>query len=771
MLRFRLGVVFALLVLAASVAAAPDARAARATQPVPSLAPRDTAAQWTGLVHGHDLRPLSTTAGCRPLHAVFYAATDWLRLATKLAAQASPCAQYSVSIPPLVADKTRPRPDQAWRIRALGPSFHALAEIHLTAWQKWVNAGNGSWYQAGVEARRRMAAAGYDVGAGDTWALNELSSAVRRGDGTWRTDVRELVRGLFDAGGEQPPAPGVVFVVGVGQRVTSVATYKARLQEWLQDSAFWVDMNAYVGDWAQEVYGDVRSYAAPGSSVSQRRDALTDYLDHSDLLARAGGAVSGTASAFFSRTASPLGSAAWQWDGSFGWTLVDAPLMQQFVSTQVYAMRSHDASLGRPDDRWGFAWAPRNPGSVPKNEFASAAGAVLDRLAAAIRDSGGDSPSDPGVLACGPPGKNLWCGGDLAGAALTPSWATFRTWSPTTLTFVTPPPTVVAGAVSTPITIQPQVAGVAARPQAPLAMTITTSSPTGTLATNAAGPFTPSVTVQLVPGAFSTRAGLLRGHDLGNGHAHRERARRRGRDAGADRLGRCCRLAADRARLRDADPRGDRVVQRGGHRRVRKPDSLAVRRLDARAGHAWRTCSDERAVDDVHGVRSDREGAGDRDRHDPDRPPHRNRARRRHAAAGRPGRGDSLRRPAQDAQRLRDRGRRARAPRAQRRRDCVPLPERQALRPRRRAHRRGADDVHPARLVGDVQGGGQEGDRDRAPLEREDAAEPLRPRATEVAPRIRVLRLRGLGAASTPEPRPAANASIMEGLTGAVGLA
>ena len=502
--RFRLGVVFALLALAASIAAAPDARAAPAAQPAPSLAPRETAAQWARLVHGHDLRPLTTTAGCRPLHAVFYAATDWLRLATKLAAQASPCAQYSVSIPPLVADKTKPRPDQAWRVRALGPSFHALAEIHLTAWQKWVNAGNGSWYQAGVEARRRMAAAGYDVGAGDTWALNELSSAVRRGDGTWRTDVRELMRGLFDAGGEQPPTRGVVFVVGVGQRVTSVATYKARLQEWLQDGAFWVDMNAYVSDWAQEVYGDVRSYAAPGSSVIQRRDTLTDYLEHPDLLATAGGAVSGTASALFSQTASPLGSAAWQWDGSFGWTLVDAPLMQQFVSAQVYAMRSHDASSGQPEDRWGFAWAPRNPGSVPKNEFASAAGAVLDRLGAAIRDSGADSPTDPGVLACGPAGQNLWCGGDLSGAALTPSWATFRAWSPTTLTFVTPPPTVVAGGVSTPITIQPQVAGVAARPQTPLAVTITTSSPTGMLATSAAGPFAPTVTVQLAPGAFST---------------------------------------------------------------------------------------------------------------------------------------------------------------------------------------------------------------------------------------------------------------------------
>ena len=86
-------------------------------------------------------------------------------------------------------------------------------------------------------------------------------------------------------------------------------------------------MNTYVSDWAQEVYGDVRSYAVAGSSVTQRRDSLTDYLEHPDLLAAAGGAVSGTASAFFSQTASPLGSAAWQWDGSFGWTLVDAPLM------------------------------------------------------------------------------------------------------------------------------------------------------------------------------------------------------------------------------------------------------------------------------------------------------------------------------------------------------------------------------------------------------------------------------------------------------------
>jgi hypothetical protein len=501
--RFRAGVAFTISLVAASLALAPHA-SAETGPPVPSLAPQQTASEWARIVRRNDLRPLAVEQGCRPLHAVFYAANDWLRLATKLAAQASPCAQYSISVPPLTADKTKPRPDQAWRIRALGPGFHALAEIHLTAWQKWVQAGNGSWYEAGVEARRRMAAAGYDVAAGDTWAVNELSSAVRRGDGTWRTNVRELLRGLYDAGGALPPVQGVVFVVGLGQRVPSVATYKARMQEWLQDSAFWVDMNAYVSDWSQEVYADVRSYAVPGTDIGTRVGPLTDFLEHNDLLAAAGGAASGTANAFFARAASPLANGAWQWTTSFGWTLVDGPLMAQFVSAEVYALRRQGAASGRPEDRLGFAWAPRNAGSVPKYQFAGAAGAVLDRLAAAIRDSAADNPADPGALACGPPGQNLWCAGDLAGATLTGSWAGFRTWSPTVLAFVSPPATVVAGAVSAPISLQPQVERVPSRPQVPLDVTVSSSSPTGAFATSPAGPFTPTLALQLPAGTFST---------------------------------------------------------------------------------------------------------------------------------------------------------------------------------------------------------------------------------------------------------------------------
>ena len=106
---------------------------------------------------------------------------------------------------------------------------------------------------------------------------------MRRGDGTSRANLREFLRGLYDAGGEGPPTKGVVLVVGIGQRVREVGTYKARTQEWLQDSAFWSDANAYVSDWSQEVYGDVRSYAAPGAPTASRRDALVDYLRHADL--------------------------------------------------------------------------------------------------------------------------------------------------------------------------------------------------------------------------------------------------------------------------------------------------------------------------------------------------------------------------------------------------------------------------------------------------------------------------------------------------------
>ena len=46
-----------------------------------------------------------------------------------------------------------------------------------------------------------MAAAGYDVAAGDTWALDELSSAVRQGTGSARANMRDFLDGLYDGDG------------------------------------------------------------------------------------------------------------------------------------------------------------------------------------------------------------------------------------------------------------------------------------------------------------------------------------------------------------------------------------------------------------------------------------------------------------------------------------------------------------------------------------------------------------------------------------------
>src|SRR5206468_670508 len=141
--------------------------------------------------------------------ALFYAPTDWFRLAQKLRGDASPCADYYISVPP-VTDKTQPRAGEAPRIRSLGSHVHAMAEIHYASWGAWVAANGKTWFEAGIEARRRMKVAGYDVALGDLWAVNEFPSSVRRGDGSTRQNARDFVRGLYTGDGTEPPTAGLV---------------------------------------------------------------------------------------------------------------------------------------------------------------------------------------------------------------------------------------------------------------------------------------------------------------------------------------------------------------------------------------------------------------------------------------------------------------------------------------------------------------------------------------------------------------------------------
>src|SRR5215208_4890834 len=187
-------------------------------------------------------------ASCRyDANVVFYAASDWPRVAQVLASDASPCAQYWIHIPTLAANKLACRVNQAGQIRANGPRFHAMCEAHLQGAAAWVaqSPSTRTWYQAGVNQRQQMAAVGFDVTTGDTWSINELSSAIRRGDGNSRRNVLDYMRGLYE-GGSEPDVQGNAFVAGLAQLTVPTTVYKDNLKKWLRDSAFWAEASKYV---------------------------------------------------------------------------------------------------------------------------------------------------------------------------------------------------------------------------------------------------------------------------------------------------------------------------------------------------------------------------------------------------------------------------------------------------------------------------------------------------------------------------------------------
>jgi hypothetical protein len=477
--------------------------------PVPSLQPVATRRLWQRLVVEQTTHPLrlSALAACRPLRAVFYTATDWMRLATKLAANVSPCAQYFFSIPSLAADHTQIRADQAWRIRALGPQFHAMAEISLGAWGKWVTSTGSTWYQAGVEARRRMAVAGFDVRLGDSWAVNEFSSAVRQGTGTARVDARNFVHGLYAGDGTQPAVRGAVFTIGMGQSTANLSVYKTNLESWLSDSAFWADMSSYVSDWSQEVFGDYRNYGVAGAALTTRRIALNDYLEHVIAQASAGPSAAASARSYLQTAYSPLANAAWQFDSGFGWTLVSAAQMEDYVSAQTYALRNYDATTQPAGlDHWGFAWSPKNASGLSATAFDTQSGQIIDRLASAIRDSGvSPDPSDPGRNACGI-GQN-WCSTSISGAAFNDGWKSFAYWGQLALAFTTPAQAIGAGSASQPVALQLQASGAAQATPSNVAVTLSSSSATGSFSS---GNGVWASTLQLtVPAGSSTTPAFL----------------------------------------------------------------------------------------------------------------------------------------------------------------------------------------------------------------------------------------------------------------------
>jgi hypothetical protein len=366
---------------------------------------------------------------------ILWGGTQWVELGQALAKNSSGCVEYFVTIPPEDTDRSALRDAAAFEeMRALSARIHPVAEIRFTGetgWRTWVTgphpdfAEGRTFHEAGVEARRRMEQSGLDVENGETWALNELSVEVLDDAPGWREDVREFLRGLHDGEPGMPKARGIVFNIFVPSDMTDVTAYKTKLKDWLEDEAFWSDLDRYADFFAEEVYPSPLNWGVADASLETRTEHLNDYLFHMLALADAAPETGDAAASFLRRAFVPLANAAWPHEGIGKTNLVSAETMSAFVSAQVEAIRDYDGAQ-REDERHmiGFAWAPN---AAEPTYTKSGRNMILARLAAAIRAAYEEEP-DEEIGACGRPGEEDLCAADVDGASLNDAWKTFASW-------------------------------------------------------------------------------------------------------------------------------------------------------------------------------------------------------------------------------------------------------------------------------------------------------------------------------------------------------
>lgn len=377
----------------------------------------------------------SSEADCgAKIDVILWGGTQWRELAAAMAMDGSPCAEYYISIPPQDSDKTKLRaPAEFKRLRALGENIHPVAEIRFTSesgWRAWVVGPHRDWepgrtfYDAGVEVRRRMAQRGLDVAAGETWALNELSEEVRENVSGRREEIRQFLRGLYEGAEDMPDARGIVFDIGVFGDVTDATAYKSSLEAWLADEPFWRELDKYVEFFAEEVYAGPLMWGVPETPVQTRASHLNEYFFHMTTLAERGPDDIEAARAFLRRAYTPLMNAAWPHAGIGHTDLVPAEIMAGFVSTEVYAVSLFaDAHPNKaPNGRMGFAWAPN---AADPHYTESGRDMVLTALATALRATGRTKDGEPG------PCETLdraSCGAEVEGAAFNDAWKIFASW-------------------------------------------------------------------------------------------------------------------------------------------------------------------------------------------------------------------------------------------------------------------------------------------------------------------------------------------------------
>ena len=285
-------------------------------------------------------------------------------------------------------------------------------------------------------------------------------------------------------------------MIGFGQRTGDLSVYQNTLQGWLADSAFWTDMATYVSDWSQEVYGDLRAHAVPGSATSVRREYLNDYLQHKLVLASAGPSEIEPARAFLREALQParergvaardglgLDDGSGRADGCVPLGAGErAPLLQRDV-------RSAARPLGL---RLGAAQHDRHP----ERRLRSADGAAArpPRRSPCATRATSSSRRIPEAARAGRARRSA--PSTSLEARHNEAWRSFRAWALSTLTISGAPATLAAGVASPPLQL-----ALASAVSRPLNVTLRSSSPAGAFSTTAAGPWTTTLTIPVAAGS------------------------------------------------------------------------------------------------------------------------------------------------------------------------------------------------------------------------------------------------------------------------------
>ncbi len=355
---------------------------------------------------------------------ILWTESSWLMPVAQHLTPNLPCTHYYLGVPLEVADKTRFHANVAEEIahvHALGSNFHALAEFEWGAWRNWIaeSPGTRDWHSAGVEFRKRMDAAGFEIASGnsDTWLINEFPSTMLESKpGADKAETRahavSAVTGLFDGGAVRKK--GVIARTGVGSTpFPGMPEYKALLEDFLSDAPFWRAMNRYVRWWGEEVYADPHDVCVGTATVADRARHLNDYLFHTAKLAEAGLVQAAEARAFFRKTFTPFLNGAWMTDGGYGDVRITEPQMSAFLSQQVYSVRAFAEHDYTPAGRMAWSWSPDN--AVVSQTDVDALG---KRLASAI-----DGAYARGAAyACSPSGAYTYCQCDVPGATFDERW-------------------------------------------------------------------------------------------------------------------------------------------------------------------------------------------------------------------------------------------------------------------------------------------------------------------------------------------------------------